>query len=101
MKRDKDVIYCPTQDLYRLKTLGINVVSLANNHAYDLGWSGIEHTFSELKKLGIKHCGVGRNPKEASEPAVLTVKGKTVAFIQYAINRNKSLSWTEFVGGWQ
>lgn len=87
MKRDKDVIYCPTEDIFRLSTLGIDVVSLANNHAWDLGLSGIEHTFKELDKLGIKHCGAGRNLEEASAPAVVTVKGKTVAFIAYCDNK--------------
>lgn len=87
MKRDKDVIYSPTKDLCRLTQLGINVVSLANNHAWDLGWDGIKHTFRELEKLGIKHCGAGRNREEAAKPAVLTVKGKTIAFIAYCDNK--------------
>lgn len=87
MKRDKDVIYCPTINMFRLTALGINVVSLANNHAYDLGQNGIEHVCRELKKIGIKYCGAGRNLKEASEPAVLTVNGKTIAFIAYCDNK--------------
>ncbi len=87
MKRDKDVIYCPTKDLYRLKELGINVVSLANNHAWDLGLPGIEQARLELDKLGIKYCGAGRNHTEASAPAVLSVKGKTIAFIAYCDNK--------------
>lgn len=86
MKRDKDVIHCPTKDLCRLTSLGINVVSLANNHAWDLGQEGIEHTISELDRLGIKHCGAGLNLKEASEPAVVEVKGKKIAFIAYCDN---------------
>lgn len=87
MKRDKDVIYCPTADLWRLSVLGINVVSLANNHAWDLGKEGIEHTTRELDRLGIKYCGAGRNLEEARKPAVITIKGKTVAFIAYCDNK--------------
>lgn len=83
MERDKDVIYCPTSDLRRLKELGINVVSLANNHAWDLGWPGIQHTFNELDRLGIKYCGAGRNLTQAQEPAVVNIKGKSIAFIAY------------------
>lgn len=88
MKRDKDVIYCPTKDLFRLSKLGINVVSLANNHAWDLGVQSILHTFEELDRLGIKHCGAGRNLEEASAPAVVTVNGKKVAFIAYCDNKS-------------
>lgn len=87
MKRDKDVIYTPTKDLFRLTRLGINVVSLANNHAWDLGFDGIKHCISELDKLGIKHCGAGSNLEEASAPAVIEVRGKTIAFIAYCDNK--------------
>lgn len=83
MKRDKDVIYCPTDDLKRLSTLGINVVSLANNHAWDLGLRGIENAKRALDSLGIKYSGAGRNQEEAQAPAVVEVKGKKVAFIAY------------------
>lgn len=86
MRRDKDVIYCPIKDLRRLTELGINVVSLANNHAWDLGLAGIETAFCELEKLGIQYCGAGRNLKEAAKPAVVTVDGKTIAFIAYCDN---------------
>ncbi|MBD5230560.1 MAG: CapA family protein [Bacteroidales bacterium] len=87
MARDKDVIYCPTKNLYRLKELGIDVVSLANNHAWDLGENGIIQTFKELDKLGIKYCGAGLNLADASKPAVIKVKGKSVAFIAYCDNQ--------------
>lgn len=86
MNRDKDVIYCPTKDLSRLSELGINVVSLANNHAWDLGYNGIEYTMHELDKLGISYCGAGKSIVEASKPAVVTIKGKSVAFIAYCDN---------------
>lgn len=86
MKREKDVIYCPVKDLRRLKDLNINVVSLANNHAWDLGLNGIENAKRELDRLGIKHCGAGKNLEEASKPAVVTVSGKTIAFIAYCDN---------------
>lgn len=87
MKRDKDVIYCPTVDLKRLQTLGINVVSLANNHAWDLGLPGIENAMRELDNLGIKYCGAGRNIVEAHKPAVISVNGKSVAFIAFCDNK--------------
>lgn len=87
MKRDKDVIYCPTANLSRLAHLGINVVSLANNHAWDLGLSGIEHTMRQLDRLGIKYCGAGKNLEEARNPAVVTLNGKSVAFIAFCDNK--------------
>lgn len=87
MRRDKDVIYCPINDLRRLKELDINVVSLANNHAWDLGIKGIETTFRELDKIGILYTGAGHDLKEASRPAIIEVKGKKVAFIAFCDNK--------------
>ena len=87
MKRDKDVIYCPTGDLKRLVNLGINVVSLANNHAWDLGFKGIEHAKRTLDSLNIKYCGAGRNIEEASAPAVVEINGRKIAFIAYCDNK--------------
>lgn len=87
MKREKDVIHCPVKNLYRLTTLGVNVVSLANNHAWDLGWLGIEKVMQELDKRGIKYCGAGKNLQDASEPAVVSAGGKTLAFIAYCDNQ--------------
>lgn len=83
MKRDKDVIYTPIKNLHRLVTLGINVVSLANNHAWDLGLEGIKQAKQELDSLGIKYCGAGANIAEASAPAVVEINGKKIAFIAY------------------
>lgn len=87
MKRDKDVIYCPSQNIYRLAELGIDVVSLANNHFWDLGIAGFDQAKAQLDKLGIKYCGAGRNLKEASEPAIVVKKGKRIGFIAYCDNK--------------
>ena len=72
MVRKQDIVYAPTSDLYRVKEMGIDVVSLANNHAFDLGEEGLINTCKQLDKLGIKYCGAGLNSEEASRPAVVT-----------------------------
>lgn len=41
-----------------LKMLGVNLVSLANNHIYDYGRKGLEDTISALEKNGIEWYGV-------------------------------------------
>lgn len=47
----------PTRIAPRLKELGIDVVSLANNHAMDLGPSGQQATMDALDAQGIAHAG--------------------------------------------
>ena len=44
MNKYGDVIYAPDEDLKRLKEMNINLVSLANNHFFDLKASGAFHT---------------------------------------------------------
>jgi poly-gamma-glutamate capsule biosynthesis protein CapA/YwtB (metallophosphatase superfamily) len=63
-----------------LKDSGFNILSLANNHAYDYGPEGREQTVETLDALGIAHAG------GVGEIAYLEVKGKKIAFIALAPN---------------
>jgi len=83
MKRKGDVIYAQDEDLNKLKQLSIDIVSLANNHFFDLGIDGGRHTIQLLDALGIKHIGAGNNIKEASSPAIETVRGQKIAFLAF------------------
>lgn len=96
MRRKADVIYAEDDDLIRLIELNINVVSLANNHFFDLGPDGAEHTIALLDKLDIKHCGGGRNIQEASAPAVVKIKNKTIAFLAFCDWRDETTGWCPF-----
>ena len=78
-----NVIYAKDADVRRLKELGIDLVSLANNHFYDLGLEGAAHTIDLLDRNGIKHCGAGKNLAEAGAPVVYEIGGKTVAFLAF------------------
>ena len=78
-----NVIYAKDADVKRLKELHINVVSLANNHFFDLGEAGAQHTIELLDKEGILHCGAGKNIEEAGKPVVLEIRGKKIAFLAF------------------
>lgn len=78
-----NVIYAKDADVRRLKELHIDIVSLANNHFFDLGSEGAEHTIKLLDTEGISHCGAGKNLKEAGKPVVLDINGKKVAFLAF------------------
>lgn len=78
-----NVIYAKDADVRRLKELHINVVSLANNHFFDLREAGAQHTIELLDKEGILHCGAGRNLKEAGAPVIMEIKGKKIAFLGF------------------
>lgn len=83
MKRKADVIYARDEDVKKLKQLSIDIVSLANNHYFDLGLDGARHTIQLLDELGIEHIGAGNNIQEASAPAVKVINDKKVAFLAF------------------
>lgn len=101
MKRLADVIYAKDRDLIKLKHLSIDIVSLANNHFFDLGPKGAEHTIQLLDEMGIKHIGAGRNLEEAQRPVVETIKGKKVAFLAFCDWRNETVGWCPFATDYQ
>ena len=75
--------YMTTQPhlLEDLKWLGVNLVSTANNHAFDYGEEGIAATCRYLDDAGIAHAGTGRHLREARAPAYLDTKRGRVALI--------------------
>lgn len=81
MNGKMNIIYSPSKEIFRLKEMGVNVVSLANNHTFDLGSEGLDNTIKLLNKAGILWCGAGRNKEEAKRPAVIELKGKKIAFL--------------------
>ena len=96
MDRLADVIYAKDHDLNKLLKLGIDLVSLANNHFFDLGPEGAMHTLQLLDEFGIRHIGAGRNIKEASAPVIINIKGNTIAFLAFCDWRKETVGWCPF-----
>lgn len=69
------------ENAYSLVDVGIDVLSLANNHILDWGITGVFDTIKYLDKVGIKWTGVGRSLEEALKPADFTIKGTRVGFV--------------------
>jgi Bacterial capsule synthesis protein PGA_cap len=63
----------------RLASAGVDVVSLANNHAIDYGKPAMLETAARLRDAKVTPVGAGRNLKEALTPAELIVGGQRVA----------------------
>jgi poly-gamma-glutamate synthesis protein (capsule biosynthesis protein) len=65
-----------------VKRAGIDIVSLANNHAYDAGVAGLKATIEQVRNVGLVPIGLDR---EGKQDAYLTdVKGIRIAFLAYA-----------------
>lgn len=61
--------------------LGIDYVSLGNNHIYDYLAGGLVDTLGELLSLGIPYSGAGGAPDFAFAPAVLDAGGHEYAML--------------------
>ena len=60
--------------------IGADVVSLANNHAYDYGADAFEDTLNTLAGVQLPYIGAGRNKEEAAKPHYFIVNGRKYAF---------------------
>ena len=60
----------PPEALDALQSFGFNLVSLSNNHSFDLKLPGIENTLQEAKRLNLAHAGTGNTIEEAVAPAL-------------------------------
>ncbi len=68
-----------------LRQAGVRVVTLANNHSMDFGPLALKDTLAALDENGILSTGAGMNLDDARAPAILKIKGKTLAFLSYSL----------------
>lgn len=61
--------------------LGINLVSMSNNHILDFGQNGLADTIKAVESKSIDWVGVGANSEDARRVLYKDIKGKKVAFI--------------------
>jgi poly-gamma-glutamate synthesis protein (capsule biosynthesis protein) len=74
----------PPQWAAGVRNAGFDVLNLANNHILDYGQDGLFDTIATLDSLGLFHCGAGANDSAAAAPALVRVRGKTIAFLGFS-----------------
>lgn len=83
-KKDPHLVFkSPPEYVQVLKSAGINVVTLANNHITDYGLGGIEETLNILKSNEIYFTGAGRNLEEATTPVKMNVEGMNIGLFAF------------------
>lgn len=86
----------------RLLDMGFNLFNLANNHAYDYGFEGMNQTLYELRGLQQEYprmiyAGMGfRN--DILKPRVFTVNGIRIAFASISIVDAKFQASNDYIG---
>lgn len=72
-----------------LEEMGVDIVSLANNHASDYGEASLLDTLDLLEEMEMPYVGAGRNLEEAKKPACFVMNDKRIAIVSATqIERN-------------
>lgn len=82
---NKQYVYkSPPEALPAMKTAGVDLVNLANNHSMDQGAQGLLDTFQALDQNGIAYVGAGADANRAYEPVLVEHKGIRIAFLGFS-----------------
>lgn len=80
--------------VYLLEIMGTDIVSLANNHAYDYGPDALLDTMETLKSAGIPYVGAGADLAEAQMPSYFIANGRKIAIVA-ATQVERTLNYTK------
>ena len=72
-----------------LAGMGFDLMSLANNHAWDLGECGIRETIAAARENGVEIAGTGTTMEAALAPAYLEAGGITFALVASTTSRDE------------
>jgi len=64
-----------------LSDMGADIVSLANNHAYDWGPDALADSVDVLNNAKIPFVGAGKNIDEAMRPVYFKINGITISYV--------------------
>lgn len=76
------LLQSPPEAINALKSLGIDLVSLANNHIRDWGDQGVDSTLKELASANILTVGAGTE-NTSREPVIIEKKGIKIGTLAY------------------
>lgn len=71
-------LIAPTSTINGYKSIGVDFVTLANNHILDQGEQGLQSTCDLLRKNNIAYCGVGDNLSRAKIPYIFELDGRKI-----------------------
>lgn len=71
----------PPEKVSIFNEMGLDIVSLANNHTLDYGTDALLDTLDTLDQASILRVGAGRNLEEARQLKTIEVRGFTIGFL--------------------
>ena len=77
------VFRCPTEALPSVRSAGVDVANMGNNHSGDYGKEALVDGRAQLIAHGIAPVGAGKDYEEAGVPALFEINGWTVAVVGF------------------
>ena len=77
-------ILAPPEIAADVPKLGVDVVTLANNHSVDHGWPALAETIERLADHGVRSVGAGRDIAEAARPLIVDLAGRRLGVIAFS-----------------
>lgn len=71
----------PPERVSMMHELGIDIVTIANNHTLDYGTDALVDTCTTLENAGIPYVGAGANMDRAKQLETIEVRGRTIGFL--------------------
>lgn len=71
-----------------MKTIGVDMVITASNHAMDSGMDGLIVNLDNLDQIGLEHIGTYRTAEEAAKPFIKDINGIKVGFVAFTYGTN-------------
>jgi poly-gamma-glutamate capsule biosynthesis protein CapA/YwtB (metallophosphatase superfamily) len=85
----------PATAFTALRAAGVDVATMANNHAADYGGAGLDDTLTAIRTTRFPTIGIGADATQAYAPYYVTVRGHRVALIAASQIRDHTLAaWT-------
>lgn len=81
-------VVCPDGTPEAIAVAGVNVVTLANNHAFDCLAAGFRRTREAVERAGLVHFGAGETLDEATAAAIIERNGLRLAFLAGVAGRS-------------
>lgn len=90
----------PEQGLVALRSAGVDVVSIANNHGMDFGQTGLTDTLQAAGAAGLGIVGGGRDAADAYQPHVTEIHGRRIAVLgaTQVLDKIATRDWTAQTG---
>ena len=78
----------PIQVADALLEAGVDMLTMANNHALDYGFSGLTAQMDACDARGMDHIGAARTQQEHDAPQLREINGIRVGFLNYTTHAN-------------